>query len=129
MPLDPEQTYLHLAENGQGTEVPGGPAFWQLPPEEIARFDQGWLVSEFVCNEDWGNWEMHPQGDELVYLLSGDVELHLELPEGLRTERITGRGAKLIPRGVWHTARVFAPSRMLFVTRGEGTRHRPTSGA
>jgi mannose-6-phosphate isomerase-like protein (cupin superfamily) len=121
MPLDPE--------NGQGTEVPGGPAFWQLPPEEMARFDQGWLVSEFVCNVDWGNWEMHPQGDELVYLLSGDVELHLELPEGLRTVRITGRGAKLIPRGVWHTARVFAPSRMLFVTRGEGTRHRPTSGA
>ena len=60
MPLDPELTYVHLAENGQGTEAPGGPAFWQLPPAEVARFDQGWLVSEFVCSEDWNNWEMHP---------------------------------------------------------------------
>ena len=129
MPLDPEHTYVHLAENGQSAETPGGHAFWQLPPAEMARFDQGWLVSEFVCSEDWSNWEMHPHGDELVYLLSGDVELQLELPEGLQTERITGRGAKLVPRGVWHTAKVFTPSRMFFVTRGEGTQHRATSGA
>jgi hypothetical protein len=129
MPLDPEQTYVHLAENGQGTETPGGPAFWQLPPAEMARFDQGWLVSEFVCSEDWSNWEMHPHGDELVYLLSGDIELHLELPEGLQTERITGRGGKLVPRGVWHTAKVFATSRMFFITRCEGTQHRVASGA
>ncbi|RVU42840.1 cupin [Rubrivivax rivuli] len=129
MPLDPEHTYVHLAESGQGTETPGGAAFWQLPPAEMARFDHGWLVSEFVCSEDWSNWEMHPHGDELVYLLSGDVELFLELPEGLQTERITGRGARLVPRGVWHTAKVFAPSRMFFITRGEGTQHRATSGA
>jgi mannose-6-phosphate isomerase-like protein (cupin superfamily) len=129
MPLDLEHTYVHLAETGQGTEAPGGRAFWQLPPAEMARFDQGWLMSEFVCSEDWSNWEMHPQGDELVYLLSGDVELHLELPDGLKTERITSRGATLVPRGVWHTAKVFAPSRMFFITRGEGTQHRAKSGA
>ena len=129
MPLDPEHTYVHLAENGRGTETPGGAAFWQLPPAEMARFDRGWLVSEFVCSEDWSNWELHPHGDEFVYLLSGDVELLLELPEGLKTERITSRGARLVPRGVWHTAKVFAPSRMFFITRGEGTQHRATSGA
>jgi hypothetical protein len=129
MPLDPEHTHTHLAENGQGTDTPGGAAFWQLPPAEMARFDQGWLASEFVCSEDWSNWEMHPHGDEFVYLLGGDVELLLELPEGLQTERITGRGARLVPRGVWHTAKVFAPSRMFFITRGECTQHRATSGA
>jgi mannose-6-phosphate isomerase-like protein (cupin superfamily) len=128
MPLDPVQTYVHLAENGRGTELPGGSAFWQLPPTEMARFEQGWLVSEFMCSEDWNNWEMHPNGDEFVYLLSGEVELHLDLPEGLRKERISGRGAVLVPRGVWHTAKVFAPSRMFFVTRGEGTQHRAAAG-
>jgi hypothetical protein len=127
MLLDPEDTYVHLAADGTGQVVPGGPAFWSLAPAEMARFDEGWLISEFTCNEDWPNWEMHPQGDEFVYLLSGDVELHLELPSGAAATRIAGRGAVLVPRGIWHTARVFAPSRMFFVTRGGGTRHRPAS--
>jgi hypothetical protein len=30
---------------------------------------------------------------------------------------------------VWHTARILAPSRMLFVTLGRGTEHRPVSAA
>lgn len=124
MAWDPELAYVHLAADGQGVVTPGGAAFWQLPPAEMARFEHGWLVSEFVCSEDWGTWEMHPCGDEFVYLLSGDVELRWETAEGLHCERLTGRGATLIPRGLWHTARVYVPSRLLFITRGEGTRHR-----
>jgi mannose-6-phosphate isomerase-like protein (cupin superfamily) len=124
MALDPSQTYVHLANDGTGQTVGGGEAFWSLPAADMAAFDDGWLISEFSCEADWPNWEMHPHGDEFVYLLGGDVELLLELPEGTRATRITGRGAVLVPRGVWHTARVFAPSRMFFVTRGLGTQHR-----
>ena len=94
----------------------------------MATFDEGWLISEFTCTEDWANWEMHPEGDEFVYLLDGDVELQLELTNGTEARRIAGRGAVLVPRGVWHTAKVFAPSRMLFVTRGHGTQHRAVGG-
>lgn len=129
MPLDPEDTYVHLGVDGTSQTTAGGADFWALPAGSMARFDQGWLISEFVCTDDWANWEMHPEGDEFVYLLSGDVELLLELPSGTVATRICGRGAQLVPRGVWHTAKVFAPSRMLFVTRGEGTQHRPTGGA
>lgn len=31
----------------------------------------------------------------------------------------------LIPRGTWHTATTSEPTRMLFLTDGEGTDHRP----
>lgn len=127
MSLSPEHHYVHLAPDGTAESLPGGAAFWSLPPEALGRYDSGWLITEFVCSEDWANWEMHPHGDEFVYLLSGDVELLLDLPSGLARERINGRGAKLVPREVWHTAKVFAPSRMLFVTRGEGTQHRPAA--
>jgi hypothetical protein len=72
---------------------------------------------------------MHPHAEEFVYLLGGEIEFLQELASGIAATRISGRGAVLIPRGVWHTARVFAPSRMLFVTMGRGTQHRPASGA
>jgi mannose-6-phosphate isomerase-like protein (cupin superfamily) len=124
MLVNPEETYVHLAADGSGITTPGGSAFWSMPASELAMFDDGWLISEFVCHEDWANWEMHPHGDEFVYLLSGDIEFVLERPQGATATRITGRGALVVPRGLWHTARVLAPSRMLFVTRGGGTQHR-----
>ena len=127
MPLNPEDTYVHLAVDGTAQKTPGGAEFWSLSPDEMCKFGQGWLISEFICTQDWPNWEMHPHGDEFVYLLNGDVELVLELPTGTTSERMTGRGAIVVPRNVWHTARVFLPSRMLFVTRGEDTQHRPAS--
>lgn len=128
MSFDPEDIYVLLTADGASQTTPGGAAFWSLPPEAAARFDEGWLISEFVCTEDWANWEMHPEGDEFVYLLDGDVELLLELPSGVTSTRLSGRAALIVPRGAWHTAKVLAPSRLLFVTRGAGTRHRPVDG-
>lgn len=125
MSFDPEQRYVHLAEDGGATLLTGGPAFWGLPESDMAAYGQGWLVSEFECHSDWPNWERHPEGDEFVYLLAGAVDLLLELPEGLRTLALQGRAAVLVPRGIWHTARVHAPSRLLHITRGAGTEHRP----
>lgn len=121
MPIDPRRTYVHLAQSGVATELPGGDAFWALPEAEIERFGGGWLIAEFEFDRDWPNWEMHPQADEIVYLLSGAVEVLLEEAGGVRTIALSGSGAIVVPRGVWHTARVLEPSRMLHVTRGAGT--------
>ena len=129
MSFKPEDQYVYLASDGRGHTTPGGEAFWSLPPAEISKYEDGWLVSEFVCSKDWHSWEMHPQAEEFVYLLNGDIELLQELPSGITATRISGSGAVLVARGVWHTARVFAPSRMLFVTMGSGTQHRLASAA
>jgi mannose-6-phosphate isomerase-like protein (cupin superfamily) len=125
MSLDPAHTYVHLAANGSATQLPGGEQFWSLPEAEIERYGDGWLVSEFECAADWPNWEMHPNADEFVYLLSGAAELWLELPGGLQRVALEGRRAVIVPRGVWHTAKIAAPSRLLHVTQGRGTQHRP----
>jgi len=125
MPLDPQRTYVHLGQSGAATELPGGDAFWALPDSEIERFGNGWLIAEFQFDADWPSWEMHPHADEFVYLLSGAVEVILEEAGGLRRISLTGSGAIVVPRGVWHTAKVLAPSRMLHVTRGAGTELRP----
>lgn len=69
---------------------------------------------------------MHPDGEEFVYLLDGDIQFLMETPDGvLSSQRITDRGAVVVPRGVWHTAKVYRPSRMFFITKGAGTKHQP----
>ncbi|SFD80062.1 cupin [Massilia yuzhufengensis] len=124
MSLDPQQTYVHLAPDGVAQEIPGE-RFWQLPEAAMAQLGQDWVISEYAFSADWPNWEMHPEGDEFVYLLSGALDLLLERGGQVETIALDGSGAVLVPRGVWHTAKLRAPSRMLHVTRGAGTLHRP----
>lgn len=122
----PDETYALLNASGGIRQEVGGREFWGQSQEALDALGQDWLVSEFLCDTDWGSWEMHPNGDEFVYLLEGDIEFLLETSEGVATaRRITGRGAVVVPRGVWHTAKVFKPSRMFFITMGAGTRHQP----
>jgi mannose-6-phosphate isomerase-like protein (cupin superfamily) len=122
--LRPVSTYVHLAETGQATPLPGGDAFWSLPDAEVERYGNGWLVAEFEFATDWSNWEMHPQGDEVVYLLSGSIELWFERSSGIERIAVQDSGAVLVPRGVWHTAKVLTRSRVLHITQGAGTEHR-----
>jgi mannose-6-phosphate isomerase-like protein (cupin superfamily) len=125
MSLDPQQTYVLLGNDGAAAQLPGGDAFWQLPEAELTQSGDRWLVSEYLFERDWPSWEMHPNADEFVYLLSGDAVLHLEYPEGIHAVALSCSGAVIVPRGVWHTAKVTAPSRMLHITRGAGTQTRP----
>ena len=124
MLLDPQDRYVRLGADGVAEPLPGGDAFWSLPHPELDRIGSDWLVSEFEFSADWPTWEMHPNGDEFVYLLSGSIELLLEHDDGVRVLAIADRGAVVVPRGVWHTARIRAPSRMLHVTLGAGTETR-----
>lgn len=128
MVLHPQQTYVHLAQDGAARAL-SAEAFWQMPEAESEQSAQGWLISEYEFVEDWPTWEMHPEGDEFVYVLSGAVELLLERAGTIERIAVDGSGAVVVPRGVWHTARVRTPSRMLHVTRGAGTQTRPVSPA
>jgi mannose-6-phosphate isomerase-like protein (cupin superfamily) len=125
MSFDPSQTYVLLAPDGSAVELPGGATFWSRPRPELEGFGQAWLVSEFEFSADWSSWEMHPHADEFVYLLDGAVLFQLQGEAGVIDIPLQGRGAVVVPRGVWHTAKVSVPSRMLFVTLGSGTEHRP----
>jgi len=129
MSLDPQQSYVYLAEDGS-SQCFSAETFWDQPPSSLDdAAGGGWLISEFAFTEDWPTWEMHPHADEFVYLLSGAVELHLDYPNGVQTIALRGSGAVVVPRGVWHTAKVHEPSRMLHVTRGAGTETRPAGQA
>ncbi len=121
MSIDPSAFYVHLTATGSANVLPGGEQFWLRPQAEMEQLGQNWLISEFECASDWTSWEMHPNADEFVYLLCGSADLLLEHAAGVQAIALEGRGAVVVPRGIWHTASVRARSRMLFVTMGSGT--------
>lgn len=92
--------------------------------QRLMASEEGRLLSVLTMNDDWTNWEMHPAGDEILYMLEGKATFFLELSFGL-TEVSLGTGRLLcIPRGVWHAAKLSVPACLLAVTASSGTQHR-----
>ncbi len=99
--------------------------FWSDLDERYGDFKGHTLISCFSFDEPWPTWEVHPAGDEFVCLLEGNVEMTLAMAEGDETLRLSEPGSfVIVPRGIWHTASPLKPTRMLFVTPGEGTENR-----
>jgi len=125
-PFDLIDTYVHLEDGPTAISVEAGADFWATI-DERTELHSGRLVTLFHIQntEEWVHWEMHPAGEELVYLLVGAIDLVLQKETGERLLPLRSRAAGIIPRGVWHRAIVHTPSDVLFITRGAGTQLRP----
>ena len=117
-------TYIHLQEGTGAVPVPVGEDFWATI-DQRTDLDAGRLVMAMHMTEDWDHWEMHPAGEEVLFLLWGDMDFILDTPVGEQQTRLTQGQALIVPRGVWHRALVLEPSNLLTITPGEGTQHRP----
>lgn len=98
--------------------------------ERLAReydgFNRHELISAHEFDTDWPVWEMHPEGDEVVILLSGKANLYLQTASGEESLALENVGDYIIvPQGVWHTAKTDVKAKMIFITPGEGTQHKP----
>ena len=121
-PHDLEQVRYILAPDGSGTNKSVTPNFYQELDTEFSNFGGHVLVQTFTFDEPWPTWEMHPEGDEFVYLLAGDTDFLLREGSAERRVRVSEPGTYVVvPKGAWHTARPHAATTMLFVTPGEGT--------
>ena len=74
--------------------------------------------------------EVHPDGDEFLYLVSGTMELILDDGDqdavGVETKVMLQSGdAYVVPRGVWHRLEAVEPSYLIHVTPGPNDGHRP----
>jgi mannose-6-phosphate isomerase-like protein (cupin superfamily) len=124
--FDLTSTFVVLQPDQSATAVEVTPTLYEDLNKGFDGFRDRRLISSFSCERDWTMWEMHPAGDEIVYLLSGSVELVLERGDFHAAVRLAEPGAyTIIPKGTWHTAKTKVPANMLFVTPGEGTRHKP----
>jgi len=85
------------------------------------------LIAAHNFQESWDVWEKHPAGDELVVLLSGRAIFHLKMSTGRESVELAEAGAfTVVPKGIWHTAEIHEPTKLLFFTPGEGTLNSPT---
>lgn len=62
--------------------------------------------------------EMHPDGDELLYLVEGAVDVVLDEEAGERRLSLQPGQAFVVPRAVWHRVMVREPCRLLYFTPG-----------
>lgn len=122
--FDLTSTYVHLRPDGGAAPIAVDERFWATIADR-RELDEGYLVTRGRSTEDWPHWEVHPEGEELVVVLSGRIDLQLDDERRQWTVPLRAGQAWINPRGVWHRALVREPADMLFITAGRGTRHRP----
>jgi mannose-6-phosphate isomerase-like protein (cupin superfamily) len=122
--IELSQTYVHLTDGPAARAIAVGPDFWETIGQRT-DLAGGRLVMVYHNAADWTAWERHPAGEEIVYLLSGAVDLVLEEHGAARSVALRPGQAVIVPRGVWHRGVVHTPGDTLHITRGDGTEHRP----
>lgn len=116
-----------LGPDGDATTKAVSPNFYGELDEEFSGFAGCALISHHEFEDAWPNWEMHPAGDEIVYLIEGDIDFVLWRDNTEDIVRLDEPNTYLlVPRGVWHTARPNKRTSMLFITPGAGTQHTET---
>ena len=72
--------------------------------------------------------ERHPDGDELIFILSGRVSVCVDAAPSESLELGPG-DACIIPKGEWHRVHLLEPTRLLHITPGPNGEHRPLQAA
>ena len=95
----------------------------------------GWTLAAFrVTHADDvhpDHWEIHPDADEAVCVLSGAVRLILRAePEAAEQETTLHTGTvAVVQRGQWHRLELLGPSELMSITVRGGTRLQARDGA
>lgn len=76
--FDPFATFVQLREGGGATALTWTPDFWRRlemrDGDRVGGAKRALEPADFHADES----EMHPEGDELLYLLTGEVDVLLE---------------------------------------------------
>jgi len=76
----------------------------------------GRLLSVFGYEDTWDYQERHVTGDELVFVITGAVDLLVDTGAGERSAHLPAGCAGVVPAGGWHRLAVHEPCSVLFIT-------------
>lgn len=130
-PFRLDETYAFLKDGGSAPLVPTAGLWQELmsgqPKSEgavLLATGDGWLVALYTLDSDAPAWEMHPSGDELLTMLSGEMDVVFERTDGEASITIHTGETCVVPRGTWHRQVVRQVGRYIGMTYGRGTQHR-----
>jgi mannose-6-phosphate isomerase-like protein (cupin superfamily) len=127
--LDFLKTFAQLDAAGTVQPCPVTRAFWEgsVKTDPHARFVG---CVRFRSNRDLHSdiWEKHPTSDELILLISGELDVVLEAKAGDASSDVVKRLQRLrafiVPAGVWHRLIPVTPGELLFINTRRDTAHR-----
>jgi mannose-6-phosphate isomerase-like protein (cupin superfamily) len=61
-------------------------------------------------------WELHPDADELLYVIAGAVDVTVLGDEGCAVTSVPAGSVFVVPRGRWHRQHARAEAALLFAT-------------
>jgi mannose-6-phosphate isomerase-like protein (cupin superfamily) len=123
--FDLRGTYLSIDDQGVVTPLQFTQTFW----DDLigGRLDVGrWLMGAGLTKESPPNWDMHPTGECILFLLSGSIDMIVAEPDGERVVQLRQVGDTcVVPRGIWHRQILHEPSNRIFLVAGHGTQMKP----
>jgi mannose-6-phosphate isomerase-like protein (cupin superfamily) len=93
------------------------------PPERI----DGMSVGIVTMTEDAPHGgEVHPDGDEILYVISGRLRVTTESDPDSELILTSGQ-ACIVPKGEWHKVSVLEETQLIHITPGPNGDHRPVA--
>jgi mannose-6-phosphate isomerase-like protein (cupin superfamily) len=121
--IDLSKTFIHLSDGGDAAAVKVTPMFWRVSGK---RYDRLAGIFDFNSAKDLHSsmQEMHPDADEVLFLVSGAIDVLSEEAGAERTVALESGQAVIVPRGVWHRLVMRRPGRLLFINSRKGMQGR-----
>jgi mannose-6-phosphate isomerase-like protein (cupin superfamily) len=123
--IDLTTTFIHLSDAGDAEAVKVTPTFWSGSSGN--RYDRLTGIFDFSSASDLHSsmQEMHPEADEVLFLVSGAIDVMLEDGGVERVIALEAGQAAIVPRGAWHRLVMRRPGKLLFINSRRGMQGRP----
>ena len=123
---DLSKTFVHLKNGGDAEPVAITPAFWRESSSGKRHYDRLAGVFEFRSAKDLHSsmQEMHPEADEILFLVSGAIDVVLEESGGERIISLQAGQAAIVPREIWHHLVMRHPGKLFFINSRTGMQGR-----
>ncbi len=118
--FNPATHTIGLTRGFAASKMPESPD----PPVPFSGLTFG--VATMTENSPHGG-EMHPDGDEVLYLISGRVNVVFLDSDEYDVEVLPGDGL-VVPKGVWHRVDIIEPSQIVYMTPGPNNKFKPLAG-
>lgn len=89
-----------------------------VPGRPPQRIDGLTIGAPQITKDSPHDGEVHPNGDEVLYLISGAMSVRLELPDGHRHLDLVAGDCLVVPQGVWHKVTMREPGQLMHITPG-----------